>query len=106
MPLMAHKQNGFKSAETGEVEGLIKDGWEICLDPMEFKRSAWGIGVKVETQTVIEVTQEPKQVVQEPEPIAIIEEPAIINAEVTERKRPGRPRKAVEENVEQSSEIL
>jgi hypothetical protein len=80
MPLMAHKDNGFHQATSSEVEALQKAGWELCDDPMEYKRRVWGIGVAVET------AQEPEQEAAGgeigPEPEA---EPI---------KRRGRPRRA------------
>ncbi len=88
MPLMAHKDNGFKSASSSEVAELQKAGWELCDDPIEYKQRVWGIGVKVEV----------------PAPVAIAEEPATLEPESTERKRPGRPRKAEQEPTVQDQE--
>lgn len=81
MPLMAHKEHGFKSCDSGEAIELKKAGWEICNDPMEYKRRVWGIGVKKE---------EPKPA--KVEPIAVVEEAVTMKPDATERKRPGRPR--------------
>lgn len=93
MVMMAHKDNGFKSAESLEVEEMIKNGWVLCDDVMKFKREVMGIGkVEVVIEQVIEI---------EPESATIEEEVAVVEV-ITERKRAGRPRKADQEFAPES----
>lgn len=78
MPLMAHKDNGFHQAYGDEVETLKKAGWELCDDPIEYKRRVWGIDVQPEKKP-----EEPPQVATVTQAFPQVE-PA----------RRGRPRKA------------
>ena len=55
MPLMAHKDNGFHQATSGEVDTLKAAGWELCSDPIEYKRRVWGIDLQ--NESVVEVPE-------------------------------------------------
>lgn len=74
MPLMAHKDHGFHQASGGEETALLAKGWELCDDPIAYKRRVWGIDVQPE---------------KEPEDLPVIPPSPHI-----ESPRRGRPRKA------------
>lgn len=85
MPLMAHKDNGFHQAMSGEVEALQKAGWELCSDPMEYKRRVWGIGKQAEVVSVAESQAPAPSEPGDDGVVPIPEQPS---------PRRGRPRKA------------
>ena len=77
MPLMAHKDHGFHQASGGEETALLAKGWELCDDPIAYKRRVWGIDVQ------------PEKKLEEPPQVATVTQ-AFPQVEPARR---GRPRK-------------
>ena len=90
MPLMAHKDNGFHQASSGEVETLKAAGWELCADPIEYKRRVWGIDYRKPEERAIDPVAE-SQAPEPSEPGDGGVAPPLDND--APAKRRGRPRK-------------